>query len=70
MIYILKHSGRPKGEVKQKKAKDPNRPKRPTSAYFYFLADCRESAKKAGKSVSKVKKLPTAIVLFFRENDA
>lgn len=45
---------RPKAEGRQKKAKDPNKPKRPTSAYFYFLADCREVAKREGRSVSKI----------------
>lgn len=38
----------------QKKVKDPNKPKRATSAYFFFLADCREQAKKAGRSLSKI----------------
>lgn len=37
-----------------KKAKDPNKPKRATSAYFFFLAQCRENAKKAGRSISKI----------------
>ncbi|KAH3820554.1 hypothetical protein DPMN_122298 [Dreissena polymorpha] len=48
--------GRPKvdGRPGGKKAKDPNKPKRSTSAYFYYLAFCREEAKKAGKSISKI----------------
>lgn len=37
-----------------KKDKDPNKPKRSTSAYFYFLAQCREDAKKEGRSISKI----------------
>ncbi|KAL4226745.1 hypothetical protein ACF0H5_014725 [Mactra antiquata] len=45
-----KVDGRPGG----KKAKDPNKPKRATSAYFYYLAQCREEAKKAGRSLSKI----------------
>ena len=39
---------------KSKKPKDANKPKRATSAYFFFMANCREQAKKAGKNVSKV----------------
>jgi len=45
-----KVDGRPGG----KKAKDPNKPKRATSAYFYYLAFCREEAKKQGRSISKI----------------
>lgn len=33
---------------------DPNKPKRPTSAYFYFIADQREIAKKKGEDISRV----------------
>lgn len=40
-----------------KKAKDPNKPKRATSAYFFYLAHCREEAKKQGRSISKVSHL-------------
>jgi len=49
--------GRPKGAVgkgKNKKVKDPNKPKRSTSAYFFFLADCRKEAAKAGKPPTKI----------------
>jgi len=51
--------GRPKGAVgrspkKQKKAKDPNKPKRSTSAYFFFLAQCRKDAAAAGKAPTKI----------------
>lgn len=48
--------GRPKvdGRPGGKKAKDPNKPKRSTSAYFYYLAFCREEAKRAGRSISKI----------------
>lgn len=38
----------------KKREKDPNKPKRATSAYFYFLSDCREEAKRKGKSISKI----------------
>lgn len=50
--------GRPKGALgkggKQKKVKDVNRPKRSTSAYFFFLAHCRQEAAKAGNYPSKI----------------
>merc|ERR1719483_1878573 len=52
--------GRPKGGVtktgKQKKikVKDPNKPKRSTSAYFYFLADCRKEAAKLGNPPKRI----------------
>lgn len=39
---------------KTKMEKDPNKPKRSTSAYFYYMASCREIAKKAGRNISKV----------------
>jgi len=39
---------------KMKKEKDANKPKRATSAYFFFMANCREQAKKAGRNCSKV----------------
>lgn len=39
---------------KSKKPKDVNKPKRATSAYFFYMASCRDQAKKAGKNVSKV----------------
>lgn len=42
------------GRPGQKKVKDPNKPKRSTSAYFYYLAFCREDAKKHGRSISKI----------------
>lgn len=48
-------TGRPKAEGSRKrKAKDPNRPKRATSAYFFFLSKMREDSKKAGKPITKV----------------
>lgn len=49
-------AGRPKGAAgsPRKKAKDANKPKRSTSAYFFYLAHCREQASKAGRSISKV----------------
>lgn len=42
------------GKRKIKKEKDANKPKRSTSAYFYYMASCREQAKKAGRNISKV----------------
>ena len=48
-IYNLKKIGSTNGDnakpKKQKKAKDPNAPKRPTSGYFYFCAATRDSVK-------------------------
>ncbi|XP_071083080.1 high mobility group protein B1-like [Haliotis cracherodii] len=48
--------GRTKAESpkKRKRVKDLNKPKRSTSAYFYFLAHCREKAQKEGRSISKI----------------
>ena len=55
-LCLLSLTGRARVDQRpgQKKVKDPNKPKRATSAYFFFLADCREQAKKAGRSLSKV----------------
>ena len=39
----------------KRKQKDPNRPKRPTTAYFYFAQLERESAAKRGERISKVR---------------
>ena len=49
--------GRPKGSSnspKKRKAKDPNRPKRPTSAYFYYVAYQRAELEKQGKKITRV----------------
>jgi len=49
--------GRPKGALgknKKQKVKDPNKPKRSTSAYFFYLADCRKEAAKLGKPPTKI----------------
>lgn len=46
--------GRPKGASPRKKVKDVNKPKRSTSAYFYYLAHCREQANKQGRSISRI----------------
>lgn len=47
--------GRPKAEGgRKRKAKDPNKPKRSTSAYFYFLGKMREDAKSSGKPITKI----------------
>jgi len=46
--------GRPKGGSPRKKVKDANKPKRSTSAYFFYLAHCREQANKQGRSISKI----------------
>jgi len=61
--------GRPRidGRPGQKKAKDPNKPKRSTSAYFYFLASCREQAKKQGRSISKIAEFTKECSVKWRE---
>lgn len=50
--------GRPKGALgkntKGKKPKDVNKPKRPTTAYFFYLAQCRQQAAAAGNYPSKI----------------
>lgn len=40
---------------KRKLANDPNRPKRPTSAYFYFVQIEREEAAKRGEKITRVR---------------
>ena len=58
MLYSSGTTGRPKGALgkntKGGKKKDLNKPKRSTSAYFFFLAHCRQEAAKAGNYPSKV----------------
>lgn len=39
---------------RKKRAHDANKPKRSTSAYFYFMASCREQAARAGTQITKV----------------
>jgi len=49
--------GRPKGALgknSKKKVKDPNKPKRAISAYFYFLDNCRKEAAKSGNKPTKI----------------
>ncbi|XP_060075409.1 high mobility group protein B3-like [Ylistrum balloti] len=49
--------GRPTADSptkRKRKPKDANRPKRATSAYFFFLAHCRAEAKTTGRNVSKI----------------
>ena len=63
-------SGRPKGSTngaKRKLAKDPNKPKRPTSAYFYFVAEKREEQKKAGRKITKVAEWTKEVSAIWRE---
>jgi len=48
------YPGRAKDSPKKRK-RDVNKPKRSTSAYFFFLAHKREESKRAGRSISKVK---------------
>jgi len=40
--------------AKRKPGTDPNRPKRPTSAYFYFVQVEREEAAKRGEKITRV----------------
>lgn len=40
---------------KRKLVNDPNRPKRPTSAYFYFVQLEREEAAKRGEKITRVR---------------
>lgn len=40
--------------TKRKPGNDPNRPKRPTSAYFYFVQLEREEAAKRGEKITRV----------------
>ena len=55
MVVFKIFAGKPRAEGGRGKApKDPNKPKRSVSAYFFFLADCRETAKREGRSISKV----------------
>lgn len=67
--------GRPKGSTngakaqKRKMDKDPNKPKRPTSAYFYFVADKREEYKAAGKKITKVAEWTKEVSALWREID-
>ena len=44
----------PMKKGQKRKKKDPNAPKRPTSAYFYYVQECREIAKKEGRVTKKV----------------
>ena len=41
--------------AKRKPGNDPNRPKRPTSAYFYFVQLEREEAAKRGEKITRVR---------------
>lgn len=61
--------GRAKVDARGKKVKDPNKPKRATSAYFFFLAHCREEAKKTGKSISRIAEFTKEASEKWREMD-
>lgn len=50
-----------------KEDKDPNRPKRPTSSYFFYAADQREEAKRNGESISKVAEFTKMVSAKWRE---
>lgn len=53
---------------KHKKSKDPNAPKRPTSAYFYFAADQRPALKKENPSLT-ITEQATKIGALWRDLD-
>jgi len=61
--------GRVPKEGKRKQVKDPNKPKRGTSAYFYFIAEKRVEAKEAGKKISKVAEWTKAMSVLWRDLD-
>lgn len=50
-----------------KRDKDPNKPKRPTSAYFFFAASERVEAKKRGEDISKVAEFTKVVSAKWRE---
>lgn len=50
-----------------KRPKDPDRPKRPTSAYFYYVAGEREAAKKRGEHISRVAEWTKQVSAGWRE---
>lgn len=59
------------GRTKQdKKVKDPNKPKRPQSAYFFFVGKERAEAKKRGEDISRVAEWTKAISGKWRELSA
>ena len=43
-----------RGATKRKRNTDPSRPKRPTSAYFFFVAKQREELEKQGRKITRV----------------
>lgn len=52
---------------KTAKVKDPNRPKRPTSAYFYFVAKERADCKARGDDCSRVAEWTKVVSAKWRE---
>lgn len=50
-----------------KRPKDPNRPKRPTSAYFYYVASQREECKRRGEHISRVAEWTKQVSVGWRE---
>lgn len=53
--------------AKRKLTNDPNRPKRPTSAYFYFVQVEREEAAKRGEKITRVAEWTKQISVKWRE---
>ena len=60
---LICFAGRTGKVQKRKTNKDPNKPKRPTSAYFYYVARQRQELEKQGKKVTKVSFTKTVTVL-------
>lgn len=56
LIMHLCHLGTVVSPVKggKRKRKDPNRPKRPTSAYFFFVSKQRQLCEERGEKITRV----------------
>lgn len=52
---------------KRKADKDPNKPKRPTSSYFYYVAAKREEYKAAGKKITRVAEWTKEVSTLWRD---
>lgn len=61
VIGPIKRGRKPKnpedGEKRKRRKKDPNRPKRAMTPYFYFTSDYRNNLRKEGKMVPGVKEV-------------
>ncbi|XP_029633696.1 HMG1/2-like protein [Octopus sinensis] len=50
----MEKKSRKKADASRKKESDPSKPKRPTTAYFYYLANCRAENNRLGNTPLKV----------------